>query len=150
MNLIIRTTGPNGTFRHDPDQLFPISQLRKIVVEESVAPGAPIITRFAKAAMSNIEQATEIIHGATKMLDAAHNQLLAKTTQIGEQTKKVSGAVRDAQQKLADGLERMGKTVDLARLEKQVELLERAAAAMQTLADLDKSGHLSKFTQAVK
>jgi hypothetical protein len=144
------TSGKNGTFRMDPQELHRVEDVRTAIVNETVSPDAPFPTRVSTNAMTNLEKAADIINDTTKMLDGAHSKLMGKAAEIGDGAKKVSGAIRDAHQKLADGLDRINKTADFTRLERHVELLERAAAAMTTLAELDKSGHLTKFASALK
>lgn len=147
---MIHTTGKNGTFRMDPQELFKVSDVKKWLIADTLTPGNSLITRKAKATMSDIDAATKIVHESTALFSAAFDAMTAQQANIAEQSKKVSGSVRDAQQKLSDGLERMTKTADFPRLEKYVLMLERAAAAMQILAELDKTGHLAKFSQAMK
>jgi hypothetical protein len=144
------TSGKSGTFRIDPQELYGINDLRDWLIADTNSPGAPLITRKAKHTMSHIDDATKTIEEANAMFLKAHGNLQKTEADIAAQSKKVSGAVRDAHQKLSDGLERLTKTADIPRLEKHVELLERAAAAMQVLAELDKTGHLSKFATAMK
>ena len=51
---------------------------------------------------------------------------------------------------MASGLSKIEKSADMARLQGYVELLERAATAMNALADLEKSGKLEKIANSLR
>lgn len=69
---------------------------------------------------------------------------------LEDSTKKATGKARDAAQKLNDALIRIEKTVNIPALEKRVELLERAADAMERLNALQQTGKLDKILEAIK
>lgn len=69
---------------------------------------------------------------------------------LEDSTKKSTGKARDAAQKLNDALIRIEKTVNIPALEKRVELLERAADAMERLNALQQTGKLDKILNAIK
>ncbi|MEG0346770.1 MAG: hypothetical protein RR605_01860 [Acinetobacter sp.] len=69
---------------------------------------------------------------------------------LEDSTKKTTGKARDAAQKLNDALIRIEKTVNIPALEKRVELLERAADAMERLNALQQTGKLDKILEAIK
>ena len=69
---------------------------------------------------------------------------------LEDSTKKATGKARDAAQKLNDALIRIEKTVNIPALEKRVELLERAADAMERLNALQQAGKLDKILEAIK
>ena len=69
---------------------------------------------------------------------------------LEDSTKKSTGKARDAAQKLNDALIRIEKTVNIPALEKRVELLERAADAMERLNALQQTGKLDKILEAIK
>ncbi|WP_295991718.1 hypothetical protein [Rugamonas sp.] len=144
------TSGVNGTFRCDPGELIKMKDAWGAIIFDTLQEGSPLIKRKAIEVMENIQKATEIVEDSTALFSAAFNKLVARQGEIAAQTKSISGSVRDAQQKLLDGLDKITKTADFPRLERYVEMLERAAAAMQILAELEKSGHLEKFSKAMK
>ena len=72
-------------------------------------------------------------------------QAYSNTSKIFRQIKKASGDVRDVANKLAEGLIKIEKVANFERLERYVELLERAAQAMSVLAELEKNGKLEKL-----
>jgi hypothetical protein len=51
---------------------------------------------------------------------------------------------------MAAGLAKVEKAANFDRLERMVDLLERAAVAMSTLAEMEKSGQLAKLSEAIK
>lgn len=69
---------------------------------------------------------------------------------LEDSTKKATGKARDAAQKLNDALIRIEKTVNIPALEKRVDLLERAADAMERLNALQQTGKLDKILEAIK
>ena len=78
------------------------------------------------------------------------SKLIDAESKISETTKKVTGQVRDNAQKLGDGLLRVEKAANFDRLERYVGLLERAATAMSTLAELEATGRLEKIAGAIR
>ena len=79
-------------------------------------------------------------------MDRMNNQ----AKELEDSTKKATGKAKDAAQKLNDGLLRIEKTVNIPALEKRVELLERAADAMERLNALQQPGKLDKILEAIK
>mgnify|MGYP003350100490 FL=1 len=94
--------------------------------------------------------AAEIAETAEKMFKRNVSNLMATTEDLQSNIKKVSGNVRKAADDLASGLTRVEKTANFANLERYVLLLERAASAMSTLAELEKEGKLDKISSALK
>ena len=77
-------------------------------------------------------------------------KMIDQSKALEDSTKKATGKAKDAAQKLNDGLLRIEKTVNIAALEKRVELLERAADAMERLNALQQTGKLDKILEAIK
>ena len=69
---------------------------------------------------------------------------------LEDSTKKATGKARDSAQKLSDALIRLDKLINTPTLEKKVELLERAADAMERLNALQQTGKLNKILEAIK
>lgn len=69
---------------------------------------------------------------------------------LSKRTKTATGRVRDAAQKLTDGLGKIERTANFDRLERYVALLERAEAAMSALAEMERSGKLERISAALK
>ena len=69
---------------------------------------------------------------------------------LEDSTKKATGKARDSAQKLNDALIKLDKLINTPTLEKKVELLERAADAMERLNALQQTGKLNKILEAIK
>ncbi len=104
----------------------------------------------AKPMTKDLEKATALVDKATENYDRALCAMGASMDRVEGETKKHSGKLRDTTQKLSDGLARIEKLANFDRLERYVELLERAEKAMSALAELEKSGKLEKIAAAVR
>ena len=108
------------------------------------------LERRAKKVEKQINEVTESVQATINVFNLAFDTLCTTENKIAEATKKVSGQVRDNAQKLSDGLMRIEKTANFDRLERYVALLERAATAMATLAELESTGRLEKIAGAIR
>lgn len=108
------------------------------------------LERRAKIVEKQINEVTESVQATINVFNSAFDTLCTTENKISEATKKVSGQVRDNAQKLSDGLMRIEKTANFDRLERYVALLERAATAMATLAELESTGRLEKIAGAIR
>ena len=106
--------------------------------------------RKAKSMNDDLKKATDLSEECLSVFSVSLNNLLNKEKEISESSKKVSGNVRKATNDLAEGLSKLEKTANFVNLEKYVLLLERAANSLTTLAELEKTGHLSKISGALK
>jgi hypothetical protein len=104
----------------------------------------------AKQMANDFAKATILVDNSVTHLGESIDRLVKMESQIAEKSKKVSGSVRDSFNKLAGGLGAIEKTADFSRLERYVELLERAESAMTSLAKLHDSGKLEKIAGALK
>ena len=98
----------------------------------------------------DVNNAARVLNEAEKALMTASDRYQEKSTHLSLIAKKCSGDVRKAADDLASGLAKVEKTANFSNLERYVNLLERAATAMQTLAELEKSGKLDKIAGALK
>jgi len=108
------------------------------------------LTRKAKMISVDFEKASNITEEAQQMFSRNLETLLQTTEELQAATKKASGGVRKAADELASGMAKVEKNANFPNLEKYVSLLERAATAMTTLAELEKEGKLDKITDALK
>jgi len=108
------------------------------------------ITRGTKTMTIDMQKATHTLTDAERMFARAIDSYQAQTAALAASAKKCSGDVRQAANDLASGLGKVEKTANFANLERYVNLLERAATAMQMLAELEKSGKLDKIAGALK
>jgi hypothetical protein len=104
----------------------------------------------AKTMMEDAEKAIEKTEKMTAGFSETLEKFLSMEKNVAEQSKRAAGSVRDAGEKLAQGLAKVEKAANFDRLERYVVLLERAAAAMTTLAELETSGKLEKIASAIR
>jgi hypothetical protein len=126
------------------------STIDRFVASELTLETGSQLTRKAKNMSTDYEAASKIADEATKMFKKSHGDLLQITGELQESAKKASGSVRKSADDLAQGLLKVQKQADFNSLNRYVELLERAAIAMTTLAELEKAGKLQKIAGALK
>jgi hypothetical protein len=100
--------------------------------------------------MSDTEKAIEKVETVTEAYSKAISKFVATETNIMESSKKVSQSLRQSTEKLSNGLARIEKTANFENLERYVSLLERANAAISSLAELEKMGKLELISKALK
>jgi len=98
----------------------------------------------------DIQVAQEKINHMLGVMAQSVNTLIATEETLTTKSRQIGGKVRDAADKLSTGLAKIEKAANFDRLERYVELLERAAAAMGTLAELEKLGKLEKIAAAIR
>jgi hypothetical protein len=106
--------------------------------------------RRTKTMATDFEAATTICDNATALFGRSMESMLSAESSMAAAAKKSSGNIRKAADDLAQGLAKVEKTANFDRLEKYVGLLERAATAMNLLAELEKTGRLDKIAGALK
>ncbi|MBR8093791.1 hypothetical protein KDX09_30980 [Burkholderia cenocepacia] len=99
-------------------------------------------TDFAKAESTTQDAIALFERSLSRMIDAEK--------QVSESTKKAAGSVRKSANELGDTMQRLLKTADIDRLERYATVLERMAAAMQTLATLEIDGKLDRIVSAIR
>lgn len=125
------------------------SDVQKYVINETLLNNG-YLRRLSMNNAKHITEVAEIMDDSFEIFDAAYDRMRTKCDSISDQSKKTSGAVRDAANKLADGLVKVEKAADFTKLERYADLLERCAAAMTVLAELEQSGKLNKIAQSLK
>jgi hypothetical protein len=141
-------TKPDVIDRHGPG--WTVARITKGIADEMTAETGTYLTRRAKMVETDYEKASEIAETAEKMFKRNASNLMATSDELQANIKKVSGNVRKAADDLASGLMKVEKTANFSNLERYVNLLERAATAMSTLAELEKEGKLDKISSALK
>ncbi len=127
-----------------------VKRVTEAIAKELTTESGRYLTRKAKMISTDYEKATEIADTADKMFKRSASNLMTTTDELQANIKKVSGSVRKAADDLATGLAKVEKTANFSNLERYVSLLERAATAMSTLAELEKDGKLNKISSALK
>ena len=118
--------------------------LKKLVVADNY------FYESSKMTLTDTERAIENTERMNKQFEHALSSYTRSIAKVREEAKNVSSAVRESTKKLSQGLARIEKTANFDRLERYVSLLERAAAAMNTLAELEAAGKLDKIAGALK
>jgi hypothetical protein len=139
---------PDVIDRHGPG--WSVQKITKAIADELTHEQGTYLTRKAKMVSTDYEKASDITETAEKLFQRNASKLMATSDALQANIKKVSGNVRKAADDLASGLIKVEKTANFANLERYVLLLERAATAMSTLAELEKSGKLDKISSALK
>lgn len=98
----------------------------------------------------DFEKAAKVCDEARKLFDASFAHMMASEEKISDAAKKASGSVRKAADDLHGGLQKIEKIANFERLERTVAVLERAAAALTVLAELERDGKLERIASAVK
>ena len=106
--------------------------------------------RRVKKMTTDFEAAASVCEEATKLFNRQLNAMLNAEKQVSEAAKKTSGNIRSAANDLSNGLLKLEKSANFDQLDRYVVLLERAASAMKTLADIEQSGKLDKIIEALK
>ncbi len=107
-------------------------------------------TGVAKSMNADVYKAIEITQDANKRFSTVPSSFHKTHTEFSDSAKKASSTVRTAADTMAAGLSKIEKAANFDRLERMVILLERAATAMHTLAEMEKSGQLQKLSEAIK
>jgi hypothetical protein len=129
---------------------YSIANLTEHLAGEIDSENGTYITRGAKLIMTDYKKATDIMDEGYKTFKTSISNFMDLSNEFRDHAKKVSGDVRKAADDLASGLAKVEKQANFSNLEKYVNLLERAATAMSTLAELEKTGKLEKISGALK
>ena len=153
MNTILTTKCiPDGLHPVKIDRHGPAYHPRDVmrVVAADIVSGNYFERRIKYDMTPDYEKATQIAKDAEDLFFKQEQKMMTAMRGMQEAAKKASGGIRDAAENLRSGMERIEKQANFHNLERYVGLLERAASAMQTLADLEKSGKLDKIAGALK
>jgi hypothetical protein len=147
MNTDLVDLRPAGYDKHGPKWLR--SDVEKAVVRRILS-SSDYFTYRAKQMNDDVAKATEITEGATKRFSQVLHEFDKTHVEFSNSAKKASSSVRVAADAMASGLLKIERTANFDRLERMVGLLERAATAMTTMAELEKGGQLKKISEAIK
>jgi len=132
--------------KHGPK--FNLDHLEKALVNE-INHGSYFKERV-KFMSTDTEKAIELVEDVNARFSKTISKFGNTMDNFVEHSKKASGNIRDAADKLSNGLLKIEKTANFDKLERYVELLERAASAMEILAALEKTGKLEKIAGALR
>jgi len=134
--------------RHGP--AYTRKSVDDVIAQELTSDSGTYLSRGAKFVTTDMQKATDAITDAERLFSNAVDRYEQKSKALKEASRKVSSDVRKAADDMASGLNKIEKTANFNNLERYVSLLERAASAMQTLAELEKAGKLDKIAGALK
>jgi hypothetical protein len=137
---------PAGYDKHGP--LFEKTDIERIILQDVIQ--GTHLTMKRKKMNNEIKEAIRSVEEETKMFTHAISNLQHQEQVLSDATKKASGSVRKSANELGEGLLRVEKMADFNKLERYVGLLERAAIAFESLAELEKTGKLEKIALAIK
>ena len=138
---------PDGHDKQGP--YFKKSKVQTLVLKRIVNNDTYFTTR-AKKMESDTKLAIEKTEKVTQVFSNTIDTLIQKESEIASSVKKVSGSIRQSADKLGAGLHNMQKIADFEKLERYVELLERAESAINSLASLESSGRLDSIAKALR
>jgi len=138
---------PSRYGKHGPEWL--VSDVKKAAIQRIIS-NSDYFTYRAKQMNDDVAKATELTQDATKRFSLVLEDFRKTHTAFSDHAKKASSSVRVAADAMASGLLKIEKTANFDRLERMVGLLERAATAMTTMAELEKGGQLKKISEAIK
>lgn len=139
-----------GPTRYDRQgQVYTVGQVTRYM-RVAIENDDHFFTRKARAMSKNAEEAIQITEDVTKKFKSSVTNLIATEQEFVQQSRKIAGEVKDASEKIGQGIQRIEKAANFERLERYVELLERAATAMTILGELEKTGKLDKIASAIR
>lgn len=128
--------------------LFEQNNIRSVAVASI---GANTFFKHRVIRMSkDLDKATSLVEAATQNFDIALKHMQEAEQRVTIETKKAAGRLKDSAQKIGEGIARIEKQADFNRLERYVDLLERADAAFTSLAELHTTGKLEKIASAIR
>lgn len=108
------------------------------------------MNRRAKLMTTSTQEAIDTIDAVERQAAAAIDRLASTSTRFDQMGKEISARVRSETERLATGLRKIEATANFEQLERRTVLLERMAAALTTLADLEHTGKLERVIGAMK
>lgn len=131
------------------EQLFDKNNVMSTVAEE-INEGQQMQRQTSRRITPDFQAATETIDAMVDRLDEAHNRMLKSMDAVAKGATDASRKARSSANDMAAMLDKINRGTNYERLERNVALLERTAAAMQSLADLEKTGQLSRVIKALQ
>lgn len=131
------------------EQLFDKNNVMSTVAEE-INEGQQMQRQTSRRITPDFRAATETIDAMVDHLDEAHSRMLKSMDAVAKGATDASRKARSSANDMAAMLDKINRGTNYERLERNVALLERTAAAMQALSDLEKTGQLSRVIKALQ
>lgn len=119
-------------------------------VADDVNKGTQLQRQTAQHVTPDFEAAAKTIDALADHLADAHARMVKAMDQMAAGAKDASRKARGSATDMVALLDKIDRGANYDRLERNVATLERAAAAMQVLADLEKTGHLGRIIKALQ
>lgn len=132
----------------------PISQRGEVLVDHDTVvtfvaqdtnTGRHLQRQTARRITPDMQAASATVEAMTDHLAAVQKRMLAEMDALAAAAKDASRKARTSATDMSALLDKFNRSTDYVRLERNVAIIERMAAALGTLAELEKSGHLSKL-----
>lgn len=107
-------------------------------------------TRIMKPTTKDLNNATEQLNEAQRTFTATLDHMKDSHLALETDTRAIAIKIKNTSNSLGQSLLKIEKQADFSKLEQYVVLLERAEAAMRSLAELEANGKLVKIASALK
>lgn len=132
------------------DTFFDLDHLAKKVVQLINAGDYFQQNTSIRNSLDSLGKASNTLEKAQDFFYEKLKSLVKSTEELDFAVKKSTSKAKDASQKMADELKKLDQSINVDRLERQVQLLERVADAMERLNSLQQTGRLNKILEAIK
>lgn len=141
---------PCGTVKGAP--VWSETEVDEYVAQEIVLEGTDYFTRNQEMGKvsKNLDEASKVLDEAADRFRLSMERFKQAEADVSRESKAAVGRVKRAANDLGDSMVKVSTRADFDRLQKQVEMLERAEKAMRGLAELNESGALEKISAALK
>lgn len=126
----------------------PVAYAKKVTIPS--IKDKSIFTNMVKEMTKEINPEIQSLKDFTSLLENEIHALITKKDNAILLAKNASGQIRDAANKLNDGLKKIENFANFEKLERMTILLERSADALERLQKLQETGKLDKIISAIK
>lgn len=109
--------------------------------------GTPSLVK--KGATESMNSASDILAESFDRFNAAFERMGKQELEMAQRTKVMTSHVKNYCGQIAESMARMDKIVAID-FERKLVLLERFVTAASALAELDKTGHLTKIANSIR
>lgn len=140
----------DGTIISKSGEVFAKKDTVFTAIAENINTGNHLQRQANHRVTPDFKAAAETIEAMVDHLEETQSRMLKGMDAIAKGATDASRKARSSASEMAALLEKINRGANYERLERNVALLERTAAAMQTLAELEKSGHLARVMRALQ
>ena len=107
-------------------------------------------TQRVKHMSKDIQDAKSLVDEHIQSLHEAIELMVKKEELLVNSAKTTTGRLRDTVHKLSDGLAKVEKTANFDKLARYADTLERIERALSSLAEMEKTGLLTKISSSLR